>query len=331
MSFSNNNDIQISDAPYATESIPSTTKLNQQKGDFASNGMQPSFSLELDISTITHGWYGNMLNGLGSIIGALGTIPCCIICPNPYKSIPQGDVGLISRFGKFYKCVDPGLVKINLATESIRRVDVKMQIVDIPRQSIMTKDNVTVRIDSVLYWHIVDPYQATYAVSDVQKALIERTQTTLRHILGGKVLQECVENRDSIAQEVQVITGRVADEWGVKIESILIKDFNFSAELQESFSAAAQARRIGESKIISAKAEVDSAKLMREAADILSAPSAMQIRYLDTLTALSKAPRTKVIFLPSDNVNQQTTITGSHGVSNLSPLQAQNYLNVTNN
>jgi regulator of protease activity HflC (stomatin/prohibitin superfamily) len=101
--------------------------------------------------------------------------------------------------------------------------------------------------------------------------------------------------------------------------------------LQESFSAAAQARRIGESKIISAKAEVDSAKLMREAADILSAPSAMQIRYLETLTALSKAPRTKVVFLPSDSGSNQPVITGGHGSSNLSPLQAQNYLNVTNN
>ncbi|EIE80395.1 hypothetical protein G6F46_006675 [Rhizopus delemar] len=306
---------------------PSHT-VKQVKGDFATNGVQPSFALELDISTIKHGWYGNMMNGIGSIIGALGSIPCCVCCPNPYKPIKQGHVGLISRFGKFYKCVDPGLVKINPVTERIQRVDVKIQIADIPRQYIMTKDNVTVLIDSVLYWHIIDPYQAQFGVRDVKKALIERTQTTLRHILGGKVLQECVENRESIAQEVQAITGSVAAEWGVKIESILIKDFSFSKELQESLSAAAQAKRTGQSKVITARAEVDAAKLMREAADILSTSSAMQIRYLDTLTNLSKAQNTSVVFLPPSADNAAFIKDGQGQVTSVNALQAQNFLNI---
>ncbi|CAO3681960.1 unnamed protein product [Rhizopus stolonifer] len=317
---------------YTVKTSPSTSgepshTLKQAKGDFATNGVQPSLAMELDISTIEHGWYGNMMNGLGSIIGAFGTIPCCFCCPNPYKPIRQGGVGLISRFGKFYKCVDPGLVKINILTESIKRVDVKIQIADIPRQYIMTKDNVTVLIDSVLYWHIVDPYQAQFGVRDVKKALIERTQTTLRHIFGGKALQECVESRESIAQEVQQITGRVATEWGVKIESILIKDFSFSKDLQESLSAAAQAKRTGQSKVITARAEVEAAKLMREAADILSTPSAMQIRYLDTLTNLSKASGTSVVFLPPSE--KSASIQDSQGqISSVNALEAQNFLNI---
>lgn len=81
---------------------------------------------------------------------------------------------MISRFGKFYKCVDPGLVKINPITESIKKVDIKVKVVDIPSQYVMTKDNITIRIDSVLYWNIIDPYQAQFGVSDVKKALIER-------------------------------------------------------------------------------------------------------------------------------------------------------------
>lgn len=81
---------------------------------------------------------------------------------------------MISRFGKFYKCVDPGLVKINPVTESIKRIDIKIQVVDIPSQYVMTKDNITIRIDSVLYWHIIDPYQAQFGIRDVKKALIER-------------------------------------------------------------------------------------------------------------------------------------------------------------
>ncbi|ORE08788.1 hypothetical protein BCV72DRAFT_288202 [Rhizopus microsporus var. microsporus] len=328
-------DFPLMKSGYTAKGGPSTSgqpsrMIQQAKGDFATNGIQPSLALELDLSTIEHGWYGNMMNGLGSIIGAFGTIPGCFCFPNPYKPVRQGSVGLISRFGKFYKCVDPGLVKINPLTETIKKVDVKIQIADIPRQYIMTKDNVTVLIDSVLYWHIIDPYQATFGVNNVKKALIERTQTTLRHILGGKVLQECVENREAIAQEVQDITGGVAADWGVKIESILIKDFSFSKELQESLSAAAQAKRTGQSKVITARAEVDAAKLMREAADILNTPSAMQIRYLDTLNNLSKAPNTNVVFLPPSSEGTAFVKDGAGHVQPMNAFQAQNVLSVAN-
>jgi erythrocyte band 7 integral membrane protein len=111
----------------------------------------------------------------------------------------------------------------------------------------------------------------------------------------------------------------------------LIKDFNFSKELQESLSAAAQAKRTGESKIISAKAEVDSAKLMREAADILSTPSAMQIRYLDTLNSLSKAPQTRIVFLPpaEQGANNSAVLNANGQSTSFGPLQAQNYLNLS--
>ncbi|KAG0172810.1 hypothetical protein DFQ28_007002 [Apophysomyces sp. BC1034] len=291
-----------------------------QKGKLATKGLQPRFGMEMDISTIKHGWYGTMMNALGSIAGTLGSIPCCICCPNPYVSVNQGTVALITRFGKFYKCVDPGLVKINPFTENVHRVDVKMQIVEIPQQVIMTKDNVNVKIDSVLYWHIVDPYQSEFGVSDVRRALVERTQTTLRHILGAKVLQDCIENREAIAQEIQNVTAPIAKLWGVRIESILIKDLAFTKDLQESLSAAAQARRVGESKVIAAKAEVDSAKLMREAADVLSTPAALQIRYLETMTTLSKAHDTRIIYLPSD-----TNASGGGQQQAISPLQAATY------
>ena len=97
----------------------------------------------------------------------------------------------------------------------------------------MTKDNVYVTIDSVLYWHVIDPYSAAYIVSDVRKALVERTQTTLRAILGSRTLQESIENRDSIAHEIERIISEPAKEWGIRVESILIKDITFSKDLQE--------------------------------------------------------------------------------------------------
>ncbi|CAG8508084.1 11080_t:CDS:2 [Paraglomus brasilianum] len=260
--------------------------------------LQPSYANELPLNDTQHGFYGSMINVLGNVCGFFGANPICCCCPNPYKRVDQGFVGLVSRFGKFYKSVDPGLVKVNPLSESIRKVDVKIQITEIPKQAIMTKDNVYVHIDSVIYWHIINPYQSTFGIADVRKALIERTQTTLRHTLGSRVLQDCIENREAIASEVLEIIEEPASLWGVKIESILIKDIQFSKELQESLSSAAQAQRIGRSKVIAAQAEVDAAKLMRQAAELLNIPAAMQIRYLETMSSMAKGPGTKTIFMP---------------------------------
>ncbi|ORX95057.1 hypothetical protein K493DRAFT_220047 [Basidiobolus meristosporus CBS 931.73] len=265
------------------------------------------------------GFYGTTMQSLGEFFGLLGSIPGCFCCPNPNKEIVQGNVGLVARFGRVYKCVDPGLVSINPFTEKVYPVDIKIQLASIEDIRIMTKDNVNIRIDAVVYYHVVDPYQALFGVSDVKAALIERTQTTLRGVLGTRVLQDCIENRETIADDIREMIDVPAREWGVTIESILIKDLGFSRELQESLSSAATQKRIGESKVISAQAEVDSAKLMREAAEILNTPAAMQIRYLETLAAMSKNSGTKIIFMPLEQ--------GSGGPSNATiKAVAQNQL-----
>ncbi|KAJ1505534.1 hypothetical protein HMI55_001557 [Coelomomyces lativittatus] len=239
-----------------------------------------------------------MLTVIGSTIGFLGSIPCCFCLPNPYHIVEQGSVGLIAKFGKCNRTVDPGLYKINLMTESLQKVDIKLKVGDIPRQYVMTKDNVGINIDSVLCYQVVDPYVATYLVSNVHTTLIERTQTTLRHVVGMRTLQECIEHRDSVAAEIQKIIAGPAQQWGVMVESILIKDLQLSPDLLDSLAAAAKQRRIGESKIIQAEAEVTAASLMRKASDILSSEAAMQMRYLETLQSMSKNAGTKVIFMP---------------------------------
>lgn len=260
--------------------------------------LQRSYATVVDANANPEGWYGTMINTAGAIIGTLGAIPCCICCPNPYKSVSQGNVGLVTKFGKFYQAVDPGLVKVNPLSERLIQVDVKIQIAEVPQQTCMTKDNVTLHLTSVIYYHIVAPHKAAFGISNVRQALIERTQTTLRHVLGARILQDVIERREEIAQSIGEIIEDVAAGWGVQVESMLIKDIIFSQELQESLSMAAQSKRIGESKIIAAKAEVESAKLMRQAADILSSAPAMQIRYLEAMQAMAKSANSKVIFLP---------------------------------
>jgi len=260
--------------------------------------MQVSYARDSPVDEKTV--YGSTMHAIGEFIGCIGTIPCCILCPNPYKNVDQGFVGLVSRWGKYYKTVDPGLVDINPLSEGLKRVDIKIQVDSIANVTIMTKDNVNLIIDCVVYWHIVDVYQATFGVANVRQALIERTQTTLRATLGGRVLQDCIENRETIGHMVEEVIAEPARLWGVKVESILIKDLQFSHDLQQSLSMAATQKRAGEAKVIQAQAEVDSAKLMREASEILNTPAAMQIRYLETMQQMARAGGTKVIFMPTE-------------------------------
>lgn len=292
---------------------------------------------------MTHGIYGSCLQGLGTVVGFLGAIPCCP-CPNPFRNVhqgkahlthrptlshalSQGSVGLVTRFGQFYKSVDPGLVQVNVCTESLRIVDVKIQISPIGRQTVITRDNVNVEMcvsrfsrlfhvccanfgnrDSVIYFQITNPYRAAFGISDLRQALIERAQTTLRHVVGARAVQSVVTEREAIAFEIAEIVGDVADKWGVAIEGILIKDIIFSPEVSASLSSAAQQKRLGESKVIAARAEVDSARLMRQAADILASPAAMQIRQLEALQQMARSANSKVVFVPmqlqSDIVGQ---------------------------
>lgn len=179
----------------------------------------------------------------------------------------------------------------------------------------MTKDNVNLHLTSVIYYHIISPHKAAFGISNVRQALIERTQTTLRHVVGARVLQDVIERREEIAQSIGEIIEEVASGWGVQVESMLVKDIIFSTELQDSLSMAAQAKRIGESKVIAARAEVEAAKLMRQAADILSSAPAMQIRYLEAMQAMAKSANSKVIFLPATNqtVPQQLALAEQFG------------------
>ena len=164
----------------------------------------------------------------------------------------------------FERAVDPGLVKVNPLSEDLQTVDVKVQIVEVPRQICMTKDNVSLTLTSVIYYQVISPHKSAFGITNVKQALIERTQTTLRHVIGARVLQDVIERREEIAQSTSEIIEEVAATWGVLVESMLVKDIIFSDELQDSLSMAAQSKRIGESKVIGARAEVESAKLMRQ-------------------------------------------------------------------
>lgn len=255
--------------------------------------------------------YQRILENCGSFFGIWGTF--CFCCSNPYKEVQEGEVGLIQTFGKLSKCCEPGLNYVNTWSEKLIRVNIKTIINEIPAQSCFTRDNVSVTITSVVYYNIIDPQKAIFSISNIHDAIVERTQTTLRDVIGNRVLQDVVEKREEIADSIEQIISKTAFDWGVNVESILIKDLQLPSSVQSSLSKAAEARRVGEAKIINAKAEVESAKQMRKASDILSSPAALQIRYLDALQNMSKNPGTRVIFMPSSDTIEKIVHNPSGG------------------
>jgi len=243
--------------------------------------------------------YEGCVRCYGNCTGILTTW-ICVCCPNPYKTVPESNYGVVKEFGKFMKVLPPGLHYLNPIVETLTLVDAREKVIDLKKQSIMTKDNVNVTIDAVVYYKIEDAYRALFSVENIEQACAEIAKTTLRDVFGHTLLQEALETKEKMARYIRETIEKPTYNWGVTITRVLIQEILFSKDLQQNLASAATAKRVAEGKIISAQADVDSAKLMREAAEQLNTRAAMQIRYLDALTTLAKAQNTKVIFMPGE-------------------------------
>jgi len=243
--------------------------------------------------------YEGCIKSIGNCFGFCGTWLCC--CASPYQQIPESHYGIIKEFGKFTKVLPSGQHYINPLAEKLTMVDRREMVINLSKQHIMTKDNVYVTIDAVVYYHIEDAYKSLFSVQSVEAAIIEIAKTTLRDVFGHTMLQEALETKEKMASHIRELIEHPTFAWGVTITRVLIQEIIFSQELQLNLSAAATAKRLAEGKIIAAQADVDSAKLLREASDILNTPAAMQMRYLDAMTGLAKGSNTKIIFMPGES------------------------------
>lgn len=166
-------------------------------------------------------------------------------------------------------------------------------------QSLITKDNVTIVIDAVVYFKVVDPFKAQFVISNLELAIREMSKTTLKEVMGGVLLQDAFEKRETLSAKIRDIIDPPTDAWGVHVTRVLIQEINLSRDLQQNLSSAATAKRQAEGKIIQAQADVTSAKLMKKASVLLESQAAMQIRYLDSITALASSRNSKVVLMPS--------------------------------
>jgi len=213
--------------------------------------------------------------------------------------VRQGEYGVITRFGRYSRTVEPGLVYVTPCVEEIRRVDTRLCTLEMSRQTTLSRDNITMYTDIVMLYRIVNVHVASFQVQNLELLLRQCAFSTIRQVFGQKTLQELLEKRHEIANDVYGIVEHDARNWGVHIDSINIKDLIIPDDVTRAMSAAAVARREAEAKVILASADVEAAKLMRAAADALSSDAAMQIRYLEQLRVLAESNNAKIVFFPS--------------------------------
>lgn len=240
--------------------------------------------------------YEGFVSCLGKTLGCFGSLVCCA----PYKEVNQGYVGVLTRFGKHKQTVRPGLHYVVPYAEQLDVVDTRIVTLEVPQQQVLTKDNVYCSIEGTMRYHIIDAALLLSSVRELDKLLVQCAMHTIRSIFGNKCLQEILERRKELARDVQVIVEQDAKAWGIHIDAILIKDLVLDSDVQQQLASSALAKRLADAKVISAQADVDSAKLMREAADMLSTDAAMQMRYLDQVGKLATSSNAKIVFFPAD-------------------------------
>jgi len=259
-------------------------------------GVQPKYEVSPEVESC----YGSCQHCCGLFCGFVGTWICCMCCETPYKRILEGTVAIVTEYGKFKKLYPPGLYFVNPCTEGLTIVEKREQVLDTRSQSVITRDNINVIIDAVVYYQIENSYKSVFAVENLTYAIREIVVTALRDVFGITTLQEALEDRDKTAEHLYEVISEPAASWGVNIKRVLLQEIKFTPDLQRTLSSAATAKRLAESKVISAQADVQAAKLMRTASDMLSTPSAMQIRYLESISNVGKAGNPKIVFFPSD-------------------------------
>lgn len=171
-----------------------------------------------------------------------------------------------------------------------------------PRQMVMTADYVNIEIDSVLCYRISDPYTAAYLVENLELTLMETISAVLRHSVGSKTLQECIENKETVSLMARDVTASASEKWGVHVESVLIKDLKMPKEIIENLSAAAAAQRAADAKLLAASMDLEAARHLNEAAKALQSPAVMQLKYYETIQKMAENAHEKIIFMPTDRL-----------------------------
>ena len=220
------------------------------------------------------------------------------------KILPEWEKGVVLRFGNLNGVRGPGLIILIPGVEKIIRVDTRTITMDIQPQDIITKDNVSMKVNAVVYFKVTEPALAITKVEDFYFATSQLAQTTLRSILGQFKMDDLLQHRDQINHKLQAILDKATEPWGIKITLVELKHIDLPKEMQRAMAREAEAERERRAKVISAEGEYQRAEKLTEAAKTLSeSPAAIQLAYLQTLTEIANDKSSTIIFpVPLDNI-----------------------------
>jgi len=226
------------------------------------------------------------------------TVIAVVVLPSAIRILREYERGVIFRLGKLLRAKGPGIVLLIPVVDRMVRMDLRVVTVDVPKQEMMTRDNVPVTVDAVIYFRVVDPEAAVVKVEHYLKASSLIAQTTLRSVIGQAELDDLLARRDKINQTLQEIIDRHTDPWGVKVTAVEVRDVTLPDDMKRTMARQAESERERRSKIIHAEGEFQAAERMVQAAAMISRePIALQLRYLQTMREISSEQNTTT-FLP---------------------------------
>ncbi len=220
-----------------------------------------------------------------------------IILSSAIRILREYERGVIFRLGRLIGAKGPGLILLIPVVDRMVRVSLRTVVMDVPPQDVITKDNVSLKVNAVVYFRVVQAEKAIVEVERYLDATSQLSQTTLRSVLGQSQLDELLAERDQINRQLQTIIDHQTEPWGIKVSNVEVKHVDLPPEMQRAMAKQAEAERERRAKIIHAEGEFQASHKLREAADVISGnPTALQLRYLQTLTEVASEKNSTTIF-----------------------------------
>jgi regulator of protease activity HflC (stomatin/prohibitin superfamily) len=225
---------------------------------------------------------------------AVGAI---IILPMFIKVMREYERSVVFTFGRFTSVKGPGLIFIIPIVQQIERVELRTVVMDVPSQDVISRDNVSVKVNAVLYFRVIDPERAIIQVENFHVATSQLAQTTLRSVLGKHELDEMLSEREKLNSDIQADLDKQTDTWGIKVSNVEIKHVDLDESMIRAIARQAEAERERRAKVIHAEGELQASQKLLEAAQILAKdPNAMQLRYLQTLSGIAAEHNSTIVF-----------------------------------
>ena len=227
-----------------------------------------------------------------------------------FKILKEYERGVIFLLGRFQKVKGPGLIILFPGIQKMTRVDLRVLVLDVPTQDVISRDNVSVKVNAVIYFRVVDPEKAIIRVENFFEATSQLSQTTLRSVLGQHELDDMLAERDKLNDDIQALLDQRTDNWGIKVANVEIKHVDLDESMIRAIAQQAEAERARRAKVINAEGEKQAAKTLAEAAHMLAQEKlALQLRYLQTLKEISSEKTNTIVFpLPLDLIEPLLTM-----------------------